>query len=321
METQDEETYRSEQIWWIDIAEGCHIPSDHESEQHLLYTITNQSLGYRLRYATPETVDRDGPVTIASQESVAGQGVQFWRISLVEGEASTPFGKCYTIQPSNYSPSDYKLVHHAYPGQTPGLGLQPPDSEVNHGVWELVNPSLAVPYGWVQLRNCFSENLLGHTSLSVPPTTVRPDHHASLENNQAASWGTHWSLKHWRQDVQTDFGVQPRRYYSLWNRLTKGCVASGETEYNEVPELAGSSVRISAKHTFVDPNVGMFHLEKTAEGRWIFMDQKGQILRESSRWFQGGLMVSIGDLAEGEENNELAKCWEIVEIPKYSSLR
>lgn len=105
METQDEENYRSEQIWWIDIAEGCHIPTNPEEEQHLLYTITNQSLGSRLRYATPETVDKDGPVTIASQESVAGQGVQFWRISLVDGEASTsvPSAKSPNCFPSNLS--------------------------------------------------------------------------------------------------------------------------------------------------------------------------------------------------------------------------
>lgn len=112
--------------------------------------------------------------------------------------------------------------------------------------------------------------------------------------------------------MQTEFGVQPRRYYSLWNRLTKGCVASGEWEYDEVPELKGGKVRVGAKNTWVDEKA-MWRMENMGEGRWGFVDKKEGMLRENGKWLMEGLMVSVGEVEEGEEGSELAKCWEIVE--------
>lgn len=73
---RDEEKYRNEQIWWIDVVPGCSAPTGQDKPTDTYYTISNLAFDYHLDVFAAGSNDGAAVGAFIEQQAT---GWQMWR--------------------------------------------------------------------------------------------------------------------------------------------------------------------------------------------------------------------------------------------------
>lgn len=190
-------------------------------------------------------------------------------------------------------------------------GVEPAGGELCHAwtpmytygqhKWELVNPTVGVPTGWVRIKNASTGHLLDHTYLNTPPCLFPPPKCFSHSKDRAG-WGAQWSFTRPSSNETEGRIALSHRYNRSWvirNRLTGGILA--RKEYEAVP---GRKLQVCAWETTLqtphDEGPQIWELDKMLDGSWVIKN-RNFVLAQQAKDSPEVTCVQKGSMMQGME--------------------
>lgn len=136
--------------------------------------------------------------------------------------------------------------------------------------WELVNPLISIPHGWLQIRNVSSDHLLSHTFISLPPISVLS---TSKSLSYPESWATQWAFIRASDLGHSNAGS---RDYIIRNRLTRAYLRCQESKFLHQEGKEGSVNAYETRCYAFE----FWRFDRNAQSNWKIVDSKSGFLLE-----------------------------------------
>ncbi|KAL7275343.1 hypothetical protein RUND412_001721 [Rhizina undulata] len=288
---RDEHRHRDRQIWWVES-----LPDyDDDQKGGGVYNISNISVDKALQGSWEKAPGRVGVFQIM------GEPWMRWRIRKVNDDTE---GEFYTIT-NIWSGTVMDIKGE----DNPAAGSQcctsiPADTNLKQQ-WQFITPILAVPPGWVQIRNASASNfLLQQTHFSSPPFLVPETKLNSKKLNHTENWATQWTfILPLEQPIDA-----AHRTWVIRNRLTRGLLSNQVELYKDTIEIT-----VNASNPVYNEKAGVrkWMLELTRDGFWKIKNARTEFLLE-----QGGPVEDCKDVVMCVEKDttraSATKLWEIL---------
>ncbi|KAF8531948.1 hypothetical protein BDD12DRAFT_869176 [Trichophaea hybrida] len=306
--SRDEERHRERQIWWV---EADPVLEDLPDETEAVYRFANIAKDISLDVEGGRSDDKT-KVTVYSSN---GAPCQLWRLKKqpndTEGSSkmffstASLFPVCRVL---NFLHLLYRAYYHILNANS-GLALDVHGNlricnvKLNYWsqYWQLQKPIVSVPAGWLRLQNVASSQVLSHTYLSLPPTTVP----TPTSPTPRESWATQWAFV---QASALGDGSSGSRIYMIKNRLTGGHLRCGPSKAIH-REAVGSVNAWDAKCYGFDTEFWSFELD--AESNWMVVHKSGFLLEETDV-----RLLSGNEVACTTKTHHKKKTWVFIDIDK-----
>ncbi|KAF8248497.1 hypothetical protein K440DRAFT_660799 [Wilcoxina mikolae CBS 423.85] len=251
---QDEEKYREQQIWWVEADPGyeeLNAREDKTTKEGGVYRISN--------IATSQSLDSGGDTQGKPVVGYPTHGApwQLWRFRKRQSPEES-----YNIVPL-----------HTTNSLDDSCSCRPTTADSETIAWELINPLVPIPAGWLRIRNIASGNILSQTFESLPPVSAPS---TSKSSSYPESWALQWAFI---RASSVGYSTISNRVYVIRNRLTRAYLSCRPSRFTHLGESPGS---VSAWESKCRGDNEFWRLELISQFNWKIVHHKTGFLLEEA---------------------------------------